>query len=442
MNGERLHPATPFVKAWLIVVAFVWFVGRQVYRERDSELTLSDLPWWAWLFLTLPLFFMLLGAWSWWITRFFIDDTELRIEQRGLSHESRRIAYTRIQSIDLTQPFAARLLGLAELTIDVGAGESATLSYLSRGRADELRYQLLKRAQAVSVSAASSMDASEPHTASSIWDDHAPQDQVLVRLQTQDLILGAALAHQLWLLVLVLGVGPLVAALLIPGVPLEAFGAGALPLIIAVWGFVANRVTSQFRYTLAQTPNGLKITRGMTTLRTQTVPVHRVQAVRITQSILWRLIGRQRVDLVVLGGGGSSADNEDASGTLLPIGTPTQVRAAINAIWPDFDHESIAITPPPPRARWLAPLAYPWLGYGHDDRVAIARTGWLTRTIVAIPHHRLQSLNVSQGPIDHMLGVATVSLHTSKSAGTGLILIADTSESRSWIHDEIARARA
>lgn len=449
MTGERLHPATPFVRAWLIIAAFAWFVAKEAYRERDSGLALGDLPWWVWLFLALPLSFIALGAWEWWTTRFYIDDTELRIERRGISHESRRIAYSRIQSVDLTQPLSARLLGLAQLTIDVGADEGTALAYLSRSRADGLRAHLLTRAhQDAPVRPRDPAHPSDPahpdapQGPTRPWDDLAPDDQVLVKLTLGDLMLGAALAHQLWIIIGILGIAPLVASFFFTDVPLEAFGVGVVPLALAIWGFASSRVTSQFNYSLAQTRSGLKITRGLTTLRTQTVPVHRVQAVQITQSILWRLIGRQRVDLVVLGGADGSDDGEGASSTtLLPIGTAPQVHAALHAVWPDLDLLSIPLTPPPARARWFAPLAYRWLGYGYDDRVVVTRTGWLTRNIAIIPHRRLQSLVINQGPLDRRLCLASVQLHTSQSGGTGRILHADANQIARWVRDEAHRAR-
>ena len=110
MREQRLHPLTPFVRAWLIIVAFAWFVAKQLYKERNSGLRFEDLPWWVWLFLVLPALFIAIGVWEWWTTHITIDSEELRIERRGLTRDSQRIAYSRIQSVDVTQPLTARLL--------------------------------------------------------------------------------------------------------------------------------------------------------------------------------------------------------------------------------------------------------------------------------------------------------------------------------------------
>ncbi len=448
MTSERLHPLTPVVRMWLLAAVFGWFLIKQFIPGAEPDFDFSDLPWWIWIVVPIMLLSFANGLWEWWTTRFTIDDTELRIDHRGIVHESRRIAYSRIQSVDVTQPFAARVLGLAQLTIDVGAEASTTLSYLSRTRAFDLRDQLMERAQekrqtgggdAPTAPPAYPLPPGHPQPSPAI---PAKPDNVLVTLSATELILGGLLAHELWFIFLFLG-GPLVVAMFVPDVPVEALGAGLIPLALAVTGFLWQRVAGQFRYSLAQTPTGLKITRGMTTLRTQTVPVHRVQAVRITQSILWRLIGRQRVDLVVLGGSDASGDGESDSvaTTLLPIGTADDVRAAIRAIWPSLHHDSVMLTPPPQRARWFSPLAYHWMGYGHDDRVVVTRTGWLTRNTFVIPHQRIQSLSLDQGPLDRLLGLATVNLHTSQATSANRILHADAAEVTRWMRQESARAR-
>lgn len=440
MREQRLHPLTPFVRAWLIIVAFAWFVAKQLYKERNSGLRFEDLPWWVWLFLVLPALFIAIGVWEWWTTHITIDSEELRIERRGLTRDSQRIAYSRIQSVDVTQPLTARLLGLAELKVDVGADQQVELSYLGRARALELRSQLLERAHRVRESWASDV-LPDPGDAGEAVETHESED-VLVRLGIRDLVLGALLAHQFWVLILVWTVVVLGVSFY-ENSPRGIVGAGAIPFALAAGGFLWSRIATQFGYSLTRTPTGLKVARGLTTLRSSTVPVHRVQAAVIEQSILWRLVGRQRVSLVILGGGALGQEGDSSfDSLLLPIGTADQVCAALHAIWPALEPGSVRLRQPPHTARWVAPLAYGWLGYGHDDRVVVNRVGWLTRKTFIIPHQRIQSLSLDQGPIDRLLGIATVALHTSSVSAAGRILHADASEAARWMRDEVVRAKA
>ena len=73
------------------------------------------------------------GFVSWWFTRFIIDDEELRIETGAMFKKSKKIPFERLQSVDIIQPLAARIFGLAELRLEAGAGDSTTkLRYLTR----------------------------------------------------------------------------------------------------------------------------------------------------------------------------------------------------------------------------------------------------------------------------------------------------------------------
>ncbi|NLE19066.1 MAG: PH domain-containing protein, partial [Propioniciclava sp.] len=129
---ERLHPLTPFVNLWIGVVALGWFVvssvlqGDPIWNDLgEMRERLQDMPWWVFLVAGGVVIGLGTGYWSWWTTRFVIDDQEFRLENTGAFQESKRIAFSRIQSVDVTQPFAARLLGLAQVKIDVGADDGA-----------------------------------------------------------------------------------------------------------------------------------------------------------------------------------------------------------------------------------------------------------------------------------------------------------------------------
>lgn len=438
-HGERTHPATPLVRVWLVLVALAWFVASELVNGGLSGLAdLGRLFAGQWLLLALGLGLvgsLAIGWWSWFTTRFHVTEEELRIENSGAFTESRRIAYSRIQSVDINQPFAARLLGLAELVIDVGGGGDATkLSFLTRRRAGELRDHLLARAHGVRT------PGGAPHVPSSAWDDLAADDRILVRLHPGEIILAALLSLELLVLVAAFAV-PFVAGIVLDQ-PLIAVGGGLVPLALALWGYLAKRVIGQFNYTLALTPAGLRITRGLTALSSQTVPAHRVQAIQVAQPVLWRLIRRYRVDVTVLGALEVDAGGDVNSTTLLlPVGTADQVRVALDAVWPGLRLDAIAFTPSPSRARWLEPLAAGWNGHGFDALVLVARHGWFLRREFVVPHARLQSVALAQGPLARRLGLASVALHTSNPLGGGRIVHVDAATARALVLDEMSRAR-
>ena len=116
---ERPHPLTPFIRGWIVFVAIVFTFGRQVVENAsDGEgLASLGLGWIVAGVLGLALLAAAAGYVSWRFTRFVIDDEELRVETGVLFKTSRKIAFERIQSVDVIQPLAARIFSLAELRI-------------------------------------------------------------------------------------------------------------------------------------------------------------------------------------------------------------------------------------------------------------------------------------------------------------------------------------
>lgn len=432
VSEERPHPLTPIVQVWVWLVGIAVFVGRQLL-EAPSDLSPLDpgrFPWWLAVMVVFALASIGRNLWNWWTTRFVATASELRVEHKGVEHESKRIAYSRIQSVDITQRFAARLLGMAELTIDVGGGAPVRLQYLSRTRAVELRDFLLTRAHG--------REPGQP-AETSAWDDRGGDDVVLLRVPPRELLLGAALSHDLLALLLLAAV-PLGIGLAL-GQPLLV-GGGVLPLVFTIGGFLSHRVIGQYNYTLATSPTGMRITRGLTSLSSETVPVNRVQAIKISEPVLWRLTGRARVDLSYLGKQQLTTDEDQAgaSSIMLPIGRPDDVRIAVDAVWPGVDVDAIPLRPAPAAARWLVPLSWPWVGYGWDDRVLVFRRGWWTRTTWVLPHARLQSVRAATGPLRRRLGVATIEVHTSELTGTATTFMTDEQASH-FLFEELDRAR-
>ena len=143
---KRLSPLTPLVRSFILVVAAA--------ASTWDDLLRGDLGPLAWGFLVLLVAGGVYGAASWMRTKYWIEADELRVDTGVISRQSRRIRVDRLQGIDISQPFVARLFGLAELKMDVaggGAGEGS-LAFLPLAEAQDLRATLLARRDAVRAS--------------------------------------------------------------------------------------------------------------------------------------------------------------------------------------------------------------------------------------------------------------------------------------------------
>ncbi len=405
---QRPHPLTPLIRGWVVLLALLFGLAREVLSWFTEQRPLPPLHFLVAGVAAIALISIAIGFFSWLTTRFLIDADELRIETGILLRKSRRIAFDKVASIDVLQPLAARIFGLAELEIDIGSTDRVKLRYLHRAQAYSLRDYLLSRARGHRAELAAEREDGLR------LDDLGVEDQLLVRIPPGQLIIGAITSNEfLWLMVsiVVTLVAALIAAPTLGGFFLVlALGVSALS---GVGGFVLRRVTGQFNFTLSTRPAGLRISRGLTSLTSQSVPPRRIQLVRLSQSLLWRRFGWYRAEVDVLGVGLHNEEGTRASvsSVLLPVASAAEVELALVHLWPGVDWTTVALEPAPPRARWLHPLSAPFLAWGHDDSLMISRHGWLERRWDLVPHARVQSVRVNQRLISRVFHLADLGVH-------------------------------
>jgi len=90
---------------------------------------------------------------AWRALSFWIDDDgDLRIQSGVITRNLRRVQLSRIQAVDVTQPFAARLFSMAVVVVEV-AGQSDSrvqLKFLTLTDAREIRREVLARSAGLS----------------------------------------------------------------------------------------------------------------------------------------------------------------------------------------------------------------------------------------------------------------------------------------------------
>ena len=436
---ERPHPLTPFIRGWIVFVAIVFTFGRQVVENAsDGEgLASLGLGWIVAGVLGLALLAAAAGYVSWRFTRFVIDDEELRVETGVLFKTSRKIAFERIQSVDVIQPLAARIFSLAELRIEAGAGDSGIrLRFLSRVKAARLRDYLLARAHGSTARLADTADGPAPD----VLFDSGVADRTLVTVSPGALV-GSFLTSTEFLVPVVILVGFAVVAGF-TGMGLVALG-GVVPMLFGVFSLVSRRVLAMFHFTLAESSRGLRVTRGLTNLSSQSVPVDRIQGVRLCQPVLWKPFGWWRVDVDIVGYG--SSDREDNSGgatsVLLPVASPAQVRVALSRVLPGFRVEGITLQGAPRRARTFRWFDWWTLRYGWDDRAIVTEQGWLVHERHIVPHAKTQSVRIEQGPLQRRLRLADVHIHTPKGPVHAVAHQMDETAARELALSQLDRAR-
>jgi putative membrane protein len=357
-------------------------------------------------------------------TFWFDDDGDLRIDSGVLSRNERRLQLSRLQSVDVLQPLLARLAGLAEVTVEVaGAGDSKVhLQYLTLGEATALRNEMIARSAGVRHDAA-----------------EAPE-RVLATVPAGDLVLSLVLSAQTFVLLLLTGV-------VIATTILTAGPAGLLALVVG--GLPLFTVFAQFSkfydFTVAESPDGLRLRHGLLQKTRQTVPPGRVQAVGFVQPFLWRRKGWVRVRLNVAGSSTSSqgsGDQQYTENVLLPVAPWPEALAIVGRVLPGVDLTAILTHPAPQRARRRAWIQWRQLSVGWDDQVFLARSGRIIERWDVVPHARTQSVRVTQGPWQRRLDLA--SMHIDSTPGAVKITghHRDATEARRLAQEQADRAAA
>ena len=79
------------------------------------------------------------------------------------------------------------------------------------------------------------------------------------------------------------------------------------------------------------------------------------------------------------------------------------------------------------------------LGYAEREEDLIVRRGILFRSLTVVPYGRMQYVDVTAGPIDRSLGLATVRLHTA-SAATDATVPGLTADAAATLRDRLTAA--
>lgn len=128
--------------------------------------------------------------------------------------------------------------------------------------------------------------------------------------------------------------------------------------------------------------------------------------------LAWRLVSPRLVVVRRVG----------ALGVLLPVATGVCVGLALgDAPWPAVAAAAAALLLLGSWAWWAIGRACRSWGYAERDDDLLVRHGLLVRRLSVVPYGRMQFIDVTAGPVDRRLGIATVHLHTAAAASDARI---------------------
>jgi putative membrane protein len=392
------------------------------------------------------------GAWlSWRFSRFRVSASLIELRTGFVFRQHRQVPFDRIQAVDIARPLLARLVGLSEVVVQSAGGHDShlKLSFLTDASAQQVREQLMDLARHSDEVAPWAPEAmadrggAEEASASATPGAAGLGTRVLavpnVRVVQSILYSGPALttlvAFPALLVSLALGVGGMVAWL--------------GPTLLAVGGAVLKRLTHEMNFVLHHQGDRLRITHGLTELRTTTVPLHRIQAIEVSQALPWRLPGWWRVRVNVAGAGGGDTDSTET--VLLPVGTLDEALAVLRLVRPAVPGSALVaamvgtgdaegFVTASERAARLDPVTWRRTGYTALDDSVLTRKGVLYRSAQVVPHARIQSLKATQGPVQRWRGVASVAFVSTPGPVSPAVAHLDLAEAERLVDEQVLRS--
>ena len=404
---------------------------------------------------------------AWRHFRYRLGDSDIRVERGLFNRTARSVPYERIQDVSLEQKPVPRLFGMVDVKFETGAGgrEEVRIRYVTAAEAEALRETV--RARKNGEAGAPGQRAAAPPVEEPSRTLFEMDGKRLVTFGLFEFslivfaVLGGAVQQFDFLLPFeVWDFREWIGLLAGPGHWLQDLGFAAqvvgAAIALVLLGFVGlitglgRTVLRDYGFRLEQTPKGLRRRRGLLTRTDVVMPIHRVQALKLTTGIVRRRFGWYGLSAVSL-----AQDSKSASHVVVPFATMEEIRPVVAATGFALPDESTAwrrpsphyrldrallhaiplglaavlsalLVPALPEARGFAALVpillillagffalrehFLWLHDRHalDSRHVYVRRGWLAPRLDVASRVKLQSVEIAQGPIARRRGYAGV----------------------------------
>lgn len=468
---KRVHPLTPLADSWAIIAAVILVVANQ-FQNKQFWKMLEDLGKTGRLTLPVLLFvvaivllFLLILACSyleWRVTQYSVTNQAVLFRKGLIFKKERHMRLNRIQAVDVVAPLLPRLLGLGKLHVDSAgsSGSEIDIAYLKISQCQELRAEVLAKAAGAKqqknsttknrTTVTKSLDIAGAGIVGNLpaADGQAPEIP-LYEISTDMLFASIIRSFHFWISVAVLLV--MLACAVLPAV-IEVIDAktslsavsiafpgiiGVIVILAAIVRSVLLTLNEGWSFTAAMSPDGIRLRHGLTTHDSQTIPPGRIHAIVLEQPLLWRKKDWWKVELTMAGyQGNDKAKKKTSSHVLLPVGSR---REALQALWmvernlgtvTDLDGTEIGtagtdlldtmmygsgsapgLFTPPRRDRWLDWITWNRKAAVLTTTMMMIRDGRITHCVSFVPHSRMQSVAIEQGPLERCLKLANVRLH-------------------------------
>ncbi|WP_209366695.1 PH domain-containing protein [Sediminibacillus dalangtanensis] len=454
-EAKRMHPAATIFN----FIAMIKDVLIPAVIGSFALIRNIDAPSWVWALVILGLLLAIIGFsfLSWYRFTYRIEGEELRIESGIFIRKKRYISKNRIQSIDLTAGVIHRIFRLVKVEVQTAGSDNAAeagLKAVSRKEGELLR-EALKRAKAEATA--------ETEESSGVEE---PKMVAQRTIGVKRLLLAATTSGGIGVfLSLFAVVGSQINQIIPDGFFTNVYNWAIhlsivlllvfiLLVCVVVWLMaVAGTLLRYSFFSIRKYEKELFITRGLLEKKQVTVPLNRIQGIRIQENIFRQPLGYAAVYVEVAGG--ALDKNDDFSIALFPLLKRTEIQSFVQEYLPGIQIEDRwGLLPTRSARRFVlrstipvvviaAPLLYFFPSYSWMALIVIAaaavlgylrfrdagfiltekqlsfRSRMLSRETIVVDRKRIQSLSTSNHWFQRRKSLQTVYFSIASHSGVG-----------------------
>ncbi|WP_186578407.1 PH domain-containing protein [Aquibacillus kalidii] len=299
---------------------------------------------------------------SWYRFTYTLEEDQLLMEQGVLIRKKRTISKHRIQSIDLTQTVVHRIFGLTKVQIETAGSDSKTDAALSSLTLEDGKWlhDQLKIKQESETSAITSLENSEQ--------DSYPKRVISLK----SLIIAGSTSGSFGVLISLVALLTFDLDSFVPesfynkattwfiGLAMEMMVLLSLLSILSVWILgIFSTVIKYGNFSITRYDRELFITRGLLEKKQTTIPLNRIQAVGIKESLIRQPFGFATLYVEIAGG--EINKNGDAQTLLFPMLKKQSIPTFLKEILPEYQNVPNQFSPVSKRSLPYYLLKMIWL---------------------------------------------------------------------------------
>ncbi|QOS92022.1 MULTISPECIES: PH domain-containing protein [Bacillales] len=419
------------------------------------------------LVIAIIILFIIGNAFLQWLRfTYRLEEGEFRMESGVFVRKKRYIKYDRIHSIDISEGIVQRIFSLVKLNIETAGGSQAdaVLSAIRKSDADRINAFISEEKNANNPSDKDKNEVAGNAKSSSVFKQTLPQLFVMAATSgAVGVFLSGAIAFISQFDEMIpferifkdyedfIEMGTIILTLF------------ALVALLVVYVLATlSMVIKYASFTVIKTDEEIVISRGLLEKRQLTIPIHKIQGIRIMENLIRKPLGLATVYIEYAGG--SMEDKESLSIMLFPLIRKKHLHEKILEILPVYE-TTTEMTPIPKRALsryvfhkflylipiigalvwffrpWgylsllLVPLAIFWAymqyrdaGWNIEGNLLILSSRFFSKQTLIMQRSRIQSITYKKSWFQNRKELATISASVKSGITSRVGMVADVEE--------------